>query len=104
MERYWLEQSEPPRRVERPVLHPLAHQNTSSFDTQRFSSNFTGEEFFFRDHVVEGRRVLPGVAYIEMARAAVEEALANRGLEAERAGSGSGIRLEHMVWSRPISI
>ena len=53
-------------------IHPLLHQNTSDLSEQRFSSTFTGEEFFFEDHVMKGRRVLPGVVCLEMARAAVE--------------------------------
>jgi polyketide synthase PksN len=42
---------------------------------QRFSSTFRGDEFFLVDHVISGQRVLPGVAYLEMACAAVREAL-----------------------------
>ena len=49
-------------------LHPLLHRNTSDFSGQRFSSTFSGDEFFLRDHVVAGRRMLPGVACLEMAR------------------------------------
>lgn len=30
------------------LLHPLLHYNTSDFAAQRFSSSFTGQEFFFR--------------------------------------------------------
>ncbi|MCP3942315.1 MAG: type I polyketide synthase, partial [Desulfobacteraceae bacterium] len=55
-------------------LHPLLHRNTSDLSEQRFSSAFTGNEFFLADHVVKGKKVLPGVAYLEMARAAVERA------------------------------
>ena len=53
------------------TLHPLLHQNTSDLMEQRFSSTFTGKEFFLADHVVKGRQFLPGVAYLEMARAAI---------------------------------
>ena len=53
-------------------IHPLVQQNTSDFSEQRFSSIFTGEEFFLADHVVKGEPVLPGAAYLEMARTAVE--------------------------------
>ncbi|MFX9127653.1 hypothetical protein ABTN71_19915, partial [Acinetobacter baumannii] len=56
-------------------LHPLLHRNTSDLAGQRFSSRFSGEEFFLKDHVVGGQRVLPGVAYLELARAAVEQSL-----------------------------
>jgi polyketide synthase PksN len=78
-------------------LHPMLHSNTSDLSKQKFTSTFTGEEFFLADHVVTEKRILPGVAYLEMARAAVEHA----------AGSGNhgiGIRLKNVVWARPIAV
>lgn len=57
------------------TLHPLLHANVSDLSGLVFSSEFHGGEFFLRDHVVLGRRVLPGVAYVEMVRAAVALAL-----------------------------
>ncbi|QWP75322.1 SDR family NAD(P)-dependent oxidoreductase [Lysobacter sp. K5869] len=57
------------------VLHPLLHANVSDLSGPIFATRFDGEEFFLRDHVVLERRVLPGVAYIEMVRAAVAQAL-----------------------------
>jgi polyketide synthase PksN len=77
-------------------LHPLLHRNTSSLAEQRFSSTFTGEEFFLKDHVINGQRVLPGVAYLEMARAAVVEALE---LSAEAA---LRVRLQNITWIQPL--
>ena len=79
-------------------IHPLLHQNTSDFFEQRFSSTFTGQEFFLADHRVKGQRVLPGVAYLEMARAAVEQAAG--ALEQGQ----TGIRLKNVVWARPITL
>jgi polyketide synthase PksN len=79
-------------------IHPLLHKNTSNFSEQRFSSIFTGQEFFLKDHVVKGQRVLPGVAYLEMARGAVEQAA---GLLQE---DGTAIQLKNVVWSRPIAM
>ncbi|WP_088833756.1 SDR family NAD(P)-dependent oxidoreductase [Paenibacillus tyrfis] len=80
------------------VLHPLLHQNTSDFAEQRFSSTFTGEEFFLNDHRVQGNRVLPGVAYLEMARAAVEHAAG--GL----VEGPSEVQLQNVAWVRPITV
>ncbi|MCP3923114.1 MAG: SDR family NAD(P)-dependent oxidoreductase, partial [Desulfobacterales bacterium] len=79
-------------------LHPLLHQNTSNMSEQKFSSTFTGEEFFLSDHVVKGQRMLPGIAYLEMARAAIENST-----EALR-DSNVRIRLENVVWGRPIAV
>ncbi|MCP4287947.1 MAG: SDR family NAD(P)-dependent oxidoreductase, partial [Gammaproteobacteria bacterium] len=80
------------------VLHPLLHQNTSDLSEQRFSSTFTGQEFFLADHVVQGQRVLPGVACLEMARAAVDRAV-GAFKEAQ-----TGIRLKNIVWARPVTV
>ncbi|RDZ28526.1 SDR family NAD(P)-dependent oxidoreductase [Lysobacter silvisoli] len=57
------------------VLHPLLHANVSDISGPIFASKFEGGEFFLRDHVVLEHRVLPGVAYVEMVRAAVALAL-----------------------------
>lgn len=57
------------------TLHPLLHANVSDVSGLIFTSEFHGEEFFLRDHVVLERRVLPGVAYVEMVRAAAALAL-----------------------------
>jgi polyketide synthase PksN len=100
-ERYWIAESSivpvaSGGTVRGEVLHPLLHENTSSLSEQRFSSTFTGEEFFLSDHVVKGQRVLPGVAYLELARTAVEHA-------AELNGE-TGIRLKSVVWVRPITV
>lgn len=79
------------------VLHPLMHQNTSNLSEQRFSSIYTGEEFFLADHVVKGQRILPGVAHLEMARAAIEHA-------AEVQNGQYSITLKNTVWVRPIVV
>jgi polyketide synthase PksN len=78
-------------------LHPLLHMNTSDITGPRFTSTFAGEEFFLADHVVKDKRFLPGVAYLEMARAAVEHA-------AVSGNHGIGIRLKNVVWARPIAV
>ena len=90
--RCWLEGAgQGNRRKEAVVetLHPLAQRNTSDLTEQRFTSSFTGREFFLADHVVMGDKVLPGVAYLEMARAAVA------------LSGGTGSRLHNVVWARP---
>jgi polyketide synthase PksN len=76
------------------TIHPLLHQNTSDLTGPRFSSTFNGDEFFLRDHLVQGRRVMPGVAYLEMARAAVERI-------ANHPESGC-VDLRNITWLRPI--
>lgn len=41
------------------------------YPTALFTSVLTGHESFLADHVIQGRKILPGMAYLEMARAAV---------------------------------
>src|SRR5207237_8796577 len=87
-ERYWV--SNPPARsgndqatpapsavlADAPatVFHPLVHARCPDLPGRRYRSTFTGEEFFLADHVVQGVRILPAMAYVEMARAAVSDA------------------------------
>jgi polyketide synthase PksN len=79
-------------------LHPLLHQNTSDLFEQRFSSTFTGQENFLADYAVMGQRVMPGAVYLELARAAVEQATgASEDVSA-------GIRLKNVVWAKPIAV
>ena len=84
------------------AIHPLLHRNTSDLAEQRYSSRFTGEEFFLADHQVKAGgqpslKVLPGVAYLEMARAAIEQATPERPEPAR-------IELRNVVWAQPIVI
>jgi len=79
-------------------LHPLLHENTSDLSEERFSSTFTGLEFFLADHIVKGQRVLPGVAYLEMARAAIEH---GAGIFAD---SNTRLQIKNIVWLKPIVV
>ncbi|WP_161964264.1 SDR family NAD(P)-dependent oxidoreductase [Chitinophaga flava] len=70
-ERYWI-----PGRGKQDIinnsskLHPLLHRNSSNLKAQQFTSIYTGKELFLTDHKVREEKVLPGVAYLEMAREA----------------------------------
>src|SRR5262245_15478704 len=84
------------------VIHPLLHRNTSDLSEQRYSSTFTGEEFFLADHQVEvddqaRQKVLPGVAYLEMARAAIEHASPAR-------PESTILVLRNTVWAQPFVV
>ncbi len=96
--RYWIETEGKISNIEGKALHPLVHENTSDFEEQRFSSIFTGEEFFLRDHQVKGEKVLSGVAYLEMVREAVEQTAGKLSLNHQK------IELKDVVWARPIAV
>ncbi|AWX58468.1 SDR family NAD(P)-dependent oxidoreductase [Brevibacillus brevis] len=97
-ERYWIPETDSIFAREghggKP-LHPLLHRNTSDVSELRFSSLFTGKEHFLSDHVVDGNKVMPGAAYLEMIRAAAEAA-------AGKLLSSKGTRLHQIVWRKPL--
>ncbi|KJH66469.1 amino acid adenylation domain-containing protein [Chromobacterium violaceum] len=74
-ERYWAPLGARRLPVAAEPLHPLLHRNRSSFNRQRFSADFNGDEPWLRDHKVGGRKVLPGAACLEIIRAAAAQSL-----------------------------
>jgi polyketide synthase PksN len=84
-------------------VHALVQRNTSNFAEQRFSSVFTGQEFFLRDHIVRGQPVMPGVAYLEMAHVAVREAIGNIAENITREDPIS-LQLKNVAWLYPLTI
>jgi acyl transferase domain-containing protein len=102
-ERYWVEGvvEERGRGAELSggaILHPLLQRNTSDFTEQRFSSVFEGTEFYLSDHRVGGEAVLPGVCYLEMARAGLERS------ESREVVNGNALVLRNVVWLRPLVV
>ncbi|MBL4659473.1 MAG: SDR family NAD(P)-dependent oxidoreductase, partial [Alcanivoracaceae bacterium] len=74
------------------AIHPLLDHNCSTFAKQEFSKQFNLQQYIFSDHIVDKLPTLPGVAYMEMARAAAQQA------------SGFKVTtLKNMVWASPIN-
>ncbi len=73
------------------TLHPLLHENNSTLQQQRFSSLFTGAEFFLYDHIVMGKKIMPAVTYLEMARIA-----------GKLAAGREITTFKNVVWGQPI--
>ena len=101
-ERYWIDTAASSKGTVTAVFHPLLHSNASDLSEQRYNSTFTGEEFFLVDHQLKpdarpAQKVLPGVAYLEMARAAVEQAWAAR-------PDSALLELHNTVWTQPIVV
>ena len=65
----------------------------NSSDELQFITRLTGKEFFTRDHQIENQTVLPGVAYLELARSA-----------AELAGGRKVATLKNVLWMKPLTI
>jgi len=90
------------RRATPARLHPLLHLNVSTLTRQRYRTQLTGDEFFLRDHRVRmpsgaAVGVLPGVAYLEMARAAVADAV-------PELATTSLIAFENVLWLSPFAV
>jgi polyketide synthase PksN len=96
-ESYWVPQSAGTRAaLAGPArLHPLVHENTSDLDGQRYRTVLTGRESFLADHRIDGRRWLPAVAYLEMAREAVARATGD---------TDRSIELRDVIWVRPVAV
>ena len=78
-------------------IHPLLHADSSDPGERRYSSTFSGDEFFLADHHIKGEKVLPGVACLEMVRAAAGHAFP--------AWRHSGVlELCNTVWMKPIVV
>ncbi|WP_330276270.1 SDR family NAD(P)-dependent oxidoreductase [Lentzea sp. NBC_00516] len=92
LKRYWIDTSTPVGE-KASKLHPLVHVNTSDLAGPRYTTRFTGREFFLADHKVRGAAVLPGAAYLEMARAA-----------AELAGGDRSWALTDVTWELPLTV
>jgi acyl transferase domain-containing protein/enoyl-CoA hydratase/carnithine racemase/acyl carrier protein len=85
-ERYWVElhaRAEIVKESASAVLHPLVHTNTSDLYQQSYCSTFSEQ--------------LPAVAYLEMARAAVELATPER-------AKASVLELRNIVWAQPLAV
>ncbi|WP_160138415.1 SDR family NAD(P)-dependent oxidoreductase [Chryseobacterium sp. c4a] len=79
-------------------LHPLLHTNISDFYSVKFTSSFTGKEFFLADHVVNDTIILPGVAYLEMVLAGLNQAFS---LEKDESPL---VCFSNVSWLRPLVI
>lgn len=97
-QRYWVESSSSatPKPVEASsALHPLLHRNTSDFYQHRYSSRFTGNEFFIKNHRLHEQPVMISVAYMAMARAALWHALPDKRNSAQ-------VELKNVAWGAPL--
>ena len=100
-ERYWVERvAGGATGLLQPMLHPMLHTNTSDFFQQSYSARLHGDEPFLADHRIalgeDTQPILPGVAYLEMARAAVELALP--------AAAGRRLEMRNVAWARPVVV
>jgi polyketide synthase PksN len=100
-ERFWpkiMKESVSNQHLEMEVIHPLLTKNTSTINGLRYSTIFNGREFFLEDHIINGKKILPGVTYLEMARAAIADLL-----EISDKNDGA-IKINNVVWIQPFEV
>lgn len=86
-------------------LHPLVHANTSNIEQIKFTSVFSGQEFFLTDHVVGGEKVFPAAAYMEMLHEALSLSMvSNKVGSANGNVSNSIIALKDLTWLKRLSV
>ena len=69
-ERYWLPRSSTVGLAAASTLHPLVQRNISTFHRQSYETLLAPDAVWITDHRVAGKKMLPGTAVLEMARAA----------------------------------
>ncbi|MGY0408529.1 MAG: polyketide synthase dehydratase domain-containing protein, partial [Polaribacter sp.] len=92
-QKYWIAAIEeiPPLSIDK--LHPLLHSNESNLEEQKYTSIYNGKEPFLSNHKVQGEKVFPGVAYLELAREAGKRSL-NKEITA----------IKDITWLAPIRV
>lgn len=92
---YWLKKSEETTNHEKKQVNSILLDCLEQSESELlFSKTLRMEDFYVRDHIVNGKRILPGVIYLEMARQAAEESV-----EAKRV-----FCIQNVVWSQAIEV
>ena len=91
-DRYWIPNLK--KIIEKsPNVHPLLHSHETREEAVLFTSIYSGNEFFFEDHIVNDRKILPGVAYLEMALSGSRNVLHQ-----------NAKKVKNLTWLTPFSI
>ncbi len=71
-DRYWVEKETElyAEKKSTAFLHPMIDRKLSGTEEAAYEKSFQGTEFFLKDHIVLNEKILPAVAYLEIARAA----------------------------------
>lgn len=75
-------------------LHPMVDSNESDFNEQYYCKEFSAKDLYIRDHRVDGKMILPGVAYLELARFCAQNAVKDENITV----------LENVYWIRPLQL
>ena len=95
--RYWIPVTEPVHSFGKPyradTLHPMIDTSASTPAGQCFEKTVLVDEYYVKDHLIRGEKVLPAVFSLEMARAAGELAYKDKRVS----------KLKGVVWNRLVT-
>lgn len=77
-ESYWLNLKDQAEKVVSQISYWL-HKNCSDFNSQVFRSTYTATDYMLRDHIIQGKRTIPGAVYLEIARNAISYSTRHQG-------------------------
>lgn len=77
------------------ILHPMLHMNLSNRKEWLFTSVFSGNESFLKDHIVNHEKVLPAAAYLEMVTFATKHVFGDWHAD------NYGVCIQNIVWLKP---
>ncbi|MDE1483371.1 aminotransferase class III-fold pyridoxal phosphate-dependent enzyme [Xenorhabdus bovienii] len=84
--------------------HSLVIENDSNVFSTTFGCRLSGNEFFLTDHQIEGRKILPAAAYLEIARECISRAYEHQKSSSSETVHQSEIVLEDIVWLSPVIV
>lgn len=92
----WIQKEETETSLKRNCssLHPLIDENISTLEEQCFKKTFSLHDFCMKEHVIKGKMVLPGAAYLEMANTAAQFASHSQYVN----------KLINITWERPLEL
>ena len=90
---YWIEQVERTNDFVTKQIHPLRDFELSELSSGHFQMELNSEQFFLRDHLVNGSVILPGAAYLEIVRAATHKEQKKHPFV-----------LKDVLWLRPVEV
>lgn len=77
------------------TIQKFAIENVSTLAEQKYVVTLTGQESYFVNHIVGGKKMLPATAYIEIIRMVVTQALS---LNSEK----QAIKIKNIMWLHPL--
>ncbi|RBL89851.1 non-ribosomal peptide synthetase [Chitinophaga flava] len=94
-QRYWIPEVDAQQVVfnHGNILHPLLHSNESDLSEQKYASLYTGTEPFFTSYKKGKEKLLPGVAFLELAREAGERSIRQKITQ-----------LKNIAWEHPVGV